>query len=86
MKLASREAPKNCVSHNYVKQNRKFQEKCYNCENKGHVAKDYWSNKKDVESNIATSNLNEKIEEDWDVKASFAMEKEELSLIITLRE
>lgn len=50
------------------------------------MAKDCWSNKKDVESNIATSNLNEKIEEDWDVKASFAMEKEELSLIITLRE
>ncbi|OIT03777.1 hypothetical protein A4A49_43473, partial [Nicotiana attenuata] len=50
------------------------------------MAKDCWSKKKSVESNAATSNSNEKSEEDWDAEAFFAREEEDLALITTISE
>ncbi|CAB4293750.1 unnamed protein product [Prunus armeniaca] len=38
--------------------------KCNNCGKKGHMAKDCWSNKRPVDSNIVTSNSKEKTEDD----------------------
>ena len=57
-----------------------FEGKCYNCKKKGHMAKFYRWKKKLVESNAATS----KIEEEWDVEAFFATEEEELALTVTI--
>ena len=57
----------------------KFEGKCYNCKKKGHMAKDCWAKKKAVESNAATS----KIEEEWDAEALFATVEEELALTTT---
>ena len=57
----------------------KFEGKCYNCKKKGHMAKDCWAKKKVVESNAATS----KIEEEWDAEALFATVEEELALTAT---
>ena len=59
---------------------KKFEGKCYNCKKKGHMAKFYRWKKKLVESNAATS----KIEEEWDVEAFFATEEEELALTVTI--
>lgn len=59
----------------------KFQGKCYNCGIKGHMAKDCWSKKKSIESNVATS----KSEEKWDAEGLFATE-EELALTATASE
>ena len=47
---------------------KKFEGKFYNCGKKGHMAKDCWSKKGLVESNVATS----KTEDEWDARASFA--------------
>ncbi|KAJ0104599.1 hypothetical protein Patl1_19397 [Pistacia atlantica] len=65
---------------------KRFERKCYNCGKTGHIAKDYWSNKRLAESNVATSKPKEKNEDEWDAKASFAMEEEELALTITMAE
>ncbi|RVW83189.1 Retrovirus-related Pol polyprotein from transposon TNT 1-94 [Vitis vinifera] len=43
---------------------KKFEGKCYNCRKKGHMAKDCWSKKGLVESNVATS----KSEDEWDAQ------------------
>ncbi|CAL9014755.1 unnamed protein product [Prunus brigantina] len=64
------------------KNNKKFEGKCYNCGKKGHMAKDCWSNKRPVESNIVTSNSKEKSEDDWDAEASLAIEEEEKALTV----
>ncbi|CAB4296246.1 unnamed protein product [Prunus armeniaca] len=66
----------------HSKNNKKFEGKCYNCGKKGHMAKDYWSNKRPIESNTATSNSKEKSEDDWDAEASFAIEEEEIALTV----
>ncbi|KAJ0103216.1 hypothetical protein Patl1_06266 [Pistacia atlantica] len=63
---------------------RKFDGECYNCRKMGHMAKDCWTKEKHVESNIATSSPKENNENDWDVKALFAMEEEELALTATI--
>ncbi|XP_060216832.1 uncharacterized protein LOC132644263 [Lycium barbarum] len=52
-----------------------FEGKCYNFEKKGHMAKDCRSKKKTVESNAATS----KVEEELDAEAFFAAEDEDLA-------
>ncbi|KAF7834575.1 Retrovirus-related Pol polyprotein from transposon RE1 [Senna tora] len=57
---------------------KKFEGKCFNCNKKGHMAKDCRSKKTAVESNTATS----KVEEEWDAEAIFAIE-EELALTVT---
>ncbi|KAF7804048.1 Retrovirus-related Pol polyprotein from transposon TNT 1-94 [Senna tora] len=57
---------------------KKFEGKCFNCNKKGHMAKDCWSKKTAVESNAATS----KVEDEWDAEALFAIE-EELALTVT---
>ncbi|KAE8725578.1 PLAC8 family protein [Hibiscus syriacus] len=49
----------------------------------GHMEKDCWTNKKSVESNTATSSSKENSEDGWDAEALFAMEEEELALIVT---
>lgn len=66
--------------------NKRFEGKCHNCIKKGHMAKDYWSKKKSVESNAATSNSNEKSGDDWDAEAFFAIEEEDLALTATIYE
>ncbi|KAL8132583.1 hypothetical protein AgCh_008166 [Apium graveolens] len=43
------------------------------------MAKDCWSKKKNAESNVATS----KVEEEWDVEALVALDGEELALTVT---
>ncbi|KAJ0105932.1 hypothetical protein Patl1_17919 [Pistacia atlantica] len=58
---------------------RKFDGECYNCGKMGHMAKDCWTKKKHVESNIATSSPKENNE-----NALFAMEEEELALTATI--
>ncbi|KAJ0017529.1 hypothetical protein Pint_09529 [Pistacia integerrima] len=50
----------------------------------GHMVKDCWTKKKHVESNPATYSPKENNEKDWDTKALFAMEKEELAFIATI--
>ncbi|KAA8547802.1 hypothetical protein F0562_004231 [Nyssa sinensis] len=60
----------------------RFQGKCHNCGKKGHMAKDCWFKKKPVESNAATS----KIEEEWDAEALFAIEEEESACTATTSE
>ncbi|KAF2312969.1 hypothetical protein GH714_002268 [Hevea brasiliensis] len=65
---------------------KRFKGKCYNCGKKGHMEKAYWSKKRYVESNTATSNTKEKSKEDWDAEAFFAAEEEELALTITASE
>lgn len=60
---------------------KRFEGKCYNCGKKGHMAKDYWSKKGFVESNVATS----KSKDEWDTKTSFTT-KEESTLIVTTSE
>ncbi|KAA8523679.1 hypothetical protein F0562_010102 [Nyssa sinensis] len=59
---------------------KRFEGKCHNCGKKGHMAKDCWFKKKPMESNAATS----KIEEEWDVEALFTTEEEELALTATI--
>ncbi|KAL0420217.1 UNVERIFIED_CONTAM: Retrovirus-related Pol polyprotein from transposon RE1 [Sesamum latifolium] len=61
---------------------KKFEEKCYNCEKKGHMARDCWSKKNVVESNIVTS----KTEDEWDFEASFAADadEDELAFVATI--
>ncbi|XP_039037379.1 uncharacterized protein LOC120174674 [Hibiscus syriacus] len=46
----------------------------------GHVAKDYWTKKKPVESNTTTSSSKENSEDGWDAEAVFAKEEEEFAL------
>ncbi|KAA8549679.1 hypothetical protein F0562_001303 [Nyssa sinensis] len=58
---------------------KKFEGKCYNCEKKGHMAKDYWSKKGLVESNAATS----KSKDEWDAQASFATIEESAFTVTT---
>jgi len=58
---------------------KKFEGNYYNCGKKGHMAKTCWSNKKLVESNVATS----KSEDEWDVEALYAAEEEELAFKAT---
>ncbi|KAE8704364.1 PLAC8 family protein [Hibiscus syriacus] len=65
---------------------RKFDGKCYNCGKMGHMAKDYWTKKKHVESNTATSCSKENSEDGWDAEALFVTEEEELALTITTPE
>ncbi|KAF2324390.1 hypothetical protein GH714_013463 [Hevea brasiliensis] len=65
---------------------KRFEGKCYNCGKKGHMAKACWSKKRSVESNTATSNTKKKSEDDWDAKAVFAVEEEELALTVTTSE
>ncbi|KAE8679564.1 tir-nbs resistance protein [Hibiscus syriacus] len=65
---------------------RKFDGKCYNCEKMGHMEKDYWTKKKPVEINIATSSSKENSEDGWDAEALFATEEEELALTVTTPE
>ncbi|KAG8364897.1 hypothetical protein BUALT_Bualt18G0046300 [Buddleja alternifolia] len=60
---------------------KKFEGKCYNCKEKGHMAKDCWSKEDNVESNAATS----KSEDEWDADALFVAE-EELALTATTYE
>ena len=52
----------------------------------GHMAKDCWSKKKHVESNVATSSSKENKEDDWDAVSFFAKEEEELALTATTLE
>ncbi|KAE8689487.1 putative disease resistance protein [Hibiscus syriacus] len=65
---------------------RKFDGKCYNCGKMGHMAKDCWTKKKHVESNIATSSSKENSEDGWGAEALFATEEEELALTVTTPE
>ena len=60
----------------------KFEGKCYNCGKKGHIAIDCWSKKKSTESSASTSNLEKQSNEEWDLKASFATEEEEMALTV----
>ncbi|KAL0427813.1 UNVERIFIED_CONTAM: Retrovirus-related Pol polyprotein from transposon RE2 [Sesamum latifolium] len=59
---------------------KKFEGKCYNCGKKGHMGRDCWSKKNIVESNIITS----KTEDDWNFKASFAADEDELAFAATI--
>lgn len=43
----------------------------------------FWCNEKHVESNTNIFSLKDKIEYEWDIEVSIAMEEEELALIIT---
>ncbi|KAK2967198.1 hypothetical protein RJ640_022454 [Escallonia rubra] len=54
---------------------KKFEGRCFNCKKKGHMAKECRLKKKGVESNVATS----KVEEEWDAEAFFAGEEEDLA-------
>ncbi|KAE8665979.1 tir-nbs resistance protein [Hibiscus syriacus] len=65
---------------------RKFDDKCYNCGKMSHMAKDYWTKKKPVESNNSTSCSKEISEDGWDAEALFATEEEELALTVTTLE
>ncbi|KAI9112324.1 hypothetical protein K1719_016847 [Acacia pycnantha] len=83
---------------------KKFDGKCFNYNKKGHMAKDCWSNKKVVESNVATSRIRflspptfssslssssdvnvatSTVEEEWDVEALFAFDKEDFTFTAT---
>ncbi|PON93596.1 hypothetical protein TorRG33x02_105800 [Trema orientale] len=48
-------AQKNDNKGSQPKPNRRYKWKGYNCEKKGHIANNYWSKKKVVESNTASS-------------------------------
>ncbi|VFR03232.1 unnamed protein product [Cuscuta campestris] len=61
------------------KQGRKFEGMCFNCNKKGHMAKDCWSKKKTVEGNTATST----VEKEWDAEAFFATDEAEVALSAT---
>ncbi|XP_057997554.1 uncharacterized protein LOC131176526 [Hevea brasiliensis] len=65
---------------------KRFEGKCYNCGKKGHMSKACWSKKRSMESSTATSNTKEKSKDDWDAKAFFATEEEELALTVTTSE
>ncbi|KAK5833170.1 hypothetical protein PVK06_016984 [Gossypium arboreum] len=52
--------------------NKKFEGKCYNCGEKGHMARACRSKKKPMESNVVISNS----EEDWHKKALFLIKEE----------
>ncbi|KAK3041270.1 hypothetical protein RJ639_001372 [Escallonia herrerae] len=54
---------------------KKFEGRCFNCKKKGHMAKECRLKKKGVESNATTF----KVEEEWDAKAFFAAEDEDLA-------
>ncbi|XP_073284863.1 uncharacterized protein [Primulina huaijiensis] len=58
----------------------KFDATCYNCGEKGHMAKTSHLKKNLVESNAAAS----KSEDEWDGEALYAAEEEELALTTTL--
>ncbi|KAG6471563.1 hypothetical protein ZIOFF_069007 [Zingiber officinale] len=62
---------------------KKFSGECYNCGKVGHMAKDYWSKKRFVQSNIATSNSKENSEDDWDAEALMDTEEKNLALTTT---
>lgn len=47
---------RNCNNGSQYKPKKKFKKNCYNYEKNGHMAKECWSKKKFVESNVATSN------------------------------
>ncbi|KAL0433715.1 UNVERIFIED_CONTAM: hypothetical protein Slati_2705800 [Sesamum latifolium] len=59
---------------------KKFEEKCYSCGKKGHMAKDCWSKKNVTESNIVTS----KTKDTKDFEASFAADEDESAFAATL--
>ncbi|XP_073014586.1 uncharacterized protein [Primulina eburnea] len=65
--------------HGYGK---KFEGKCYNCGEKGHMAKAFPLKKKLVESNVAAS----KSKDEWDDEALYAVEEDELALTATTSE
>jgi len=73
------------VSNN-LRNDKRFEGKCYNCGKKGHMEKDCWFKKQFVESNTTTSNSNEKSEDVWDAEACFATEEEDLALASTISE
>ncbi|XP_009348911.1 uncharacterized protein LOC103940514 [Pyrus x bretschneideri] len=52
--------------------NKRFEGKRYNCGKKGHKVKDCWF-KRHAESNVATSNLKKKSEDDWDAVTYLAI-------------
>lgn len=75
------EASKNCGS------NKKFDAECFNCDKKGHKAKDCLSKKKTfIKTHATTSRSNEKSKDEWDTEASLAIKEEELALIVTTTE
>ncbi|KAL0461223.1 UNVERIFIED_CONTAM: hypothetical protein Slati_0009900 [Sesamum latifolium] len=59
---------------------KKFEGRCYNCGKKGHMTRDFWSKKNILESNIVTS----KTEDEWDFKALFAADEDELAFATTI--
>ena len=48
------------------------------------MAKDCWSKKKMTESNVATSKMENRSDDEWDVVASFAAEEKESALAATV--
>ncbi|KAM1283659.1 hypothetical protein FF1_026659 [Malus domestica] len=52
--------------------NKRFEGKYYNCGKKGHMVKDCWF-KRHAESNVATSSLEKKSEDDWDAVTYMAI-------------
>lgn len=48
------------------------------------MVKEYWSKKKYVESNTATSNQKKDSNEEWEVEASVVIEEKELALVVAI--
>lgn len=49
------------------------------------MPKDCWSNEKNVKSNTTTSTSKNKIEDDWEVEASFTMKEDMLDMLAHTR-